>query len=210
MRCRQIFFRLSSVSARRHPRTATRQHPNGASLPGTRTRPPRHLADLDPAARRAAAAELGGEPFRGDQLARHYFARLTDDPDDMTDLPLASRSELAAALLPRLLAAEREQSCDSGMTRKTLWRTVDGAYVESVLMRYPGRVTMCVSSQAGCGMACPFCATGQAGLTRNLSAAEIVAQGVAGAPALAPGEGSRRPRPVSHAGVLGLGGAPAD
>src|SRR5437667_294499 len=70
MRCRQIFFRLSSVSARRHTRTATRQHPNGASLPGTRTRPPRHLADLDPAARRAAAAELGGEPFRGDQLAR--------------------------------------------------------------------------------------------------------------------------------------------
>ena len=129
-------------------------------MPGTRTRPPRHLADLDPAARRAAAAELGGEPFRGDQLARHYFARLTDDPDDMTDLPLASRAELAAALLPRLLAAEREQSCDSGMTRKTLWRTVDGAYVESVLMRYPGRVTICVSSQAGCGMGCPFCATG--------------------------------------------------
>jgi len=67
-------------------------------LPGTRTRPPRHLADLDPPARRAAVAELGGEPFRGDQLARHYFARLTDDPDEMTDLPAASRAELAAAI----------------------------------------------------------------------------------------------------------------
>ena len=61
-----------------------------------------------------------------------------------------------------------------------LWRLFDGAMVESVLMKYPDRVTMCVSSQAGCGMGCPFCATGQAGLTRNLSTAEIVAQVVAG------------------------------
>jgi 23S rRNA (adenine2503-C2)-methyltransferase len=61
-----------------------------------------------------------------------------------------------------------------------LWRLHDGAMVESVLMKYPDRVTMCVSSQAGCGMGCPFCATGQAGLTRNLSTAEIVAQVVAG------------------------------
>ena len=185
--------------------SASVDSPNGAPLPGIRARPPRHLADLDPAERRAAVAELGGEPFRGDQLARHYFARLTDDPDEMTDLPLASRAELAAALLPRLLAAEREQSCDSGMTRKTLWRTVDGAYVESVLMRYPGRVTMCVSSQAGCGMACPFCATGQAGLTRNLSAAEIVAQVVAGARALARGEVPGGPGRVSNVVFMGMG-----
>src|ERR1700689_4613613 len=67
-----------------------------------------------------------------------------------------------------------------------LWRLHDGALVESVLMKYPDRVTMCVSSQAGCGMGCPFCATGQAGLTRNLSTAEIVAQVVAGERALAP------------------------
>src|SRR6266480_2061305 len=205
MRCRQIFFRLSSVSTRCHPRTATRQHPTGASLPVSRTRPPRHLADLDPPARRAAVAELGGEPFRGDQLARHYFARLTDDPDEMTDLPAASRAGLAAALLPRLLTAEREQSCDRGMTRKTLWRAFDGAYVESVLMRYPGRVTMCVSSQAGCGMACPFCATGQAGLTRNLSTAEIVAQVVAGARALARGEIPGGPGRVSNVVFMGMG-----
>ena len=174
-------------------------------LPGPRTRPPRHLADLDPSARRAAVAELGGEPFRGDQLARHYFARLTDDPDEMTDLPAATRAGLAAALLPRLLTAEREQSCDRGMTRKTLWRTFDGAYVESVLMRYPGRVTMCVSSQAGCGMACPFCATGQAGLTRNLSTAEIVAQVVAGARALARGEVPGGPGRVTNVVFMGMG-----
>jgi len=91
------------------------------------------------------------------------------------------------------------------MTRKTLWRTFDGAYVESVLMRYPGRVTMCVSSQAGCGMACPFCATGQAGLTRNLSAAEIVAQVVAGARALARGEVPGGPGRVSNGVFMGMG-----
>jgi 23S rRNA (adenine2503-C2)-methyltransferase len=151
-------------------------------------RPPRHLADLPLAERRAVVAGLGQPPFRASQLSRHFFGRYTDQADEMTDLPLASREALAQALLPRLLTAERELSCDEGTTRKTLWRTFDGALVESVLMRYPDRVTMCVSSQAGCGMACPFCATGQAGLTRNLSTAEIVAQVVAGARLLAAGQ----------------------
>jgi 23S rRNA (adenine2503-C2)-methyltransferase len=144
------------------------------------THPPRHLADLDLAGRRAAVAELGEKPFRADQLSRHYFARYTDAPQDMTDLPAGVRDALASQLLPRLLTSERELTCDNGATRKMLWRLHDGALVESVLMKYPDRVTMCVSSQAGCGMGCPFCATGQAGLTRNLSTAEIVAQVVAG------------------------------
>ncbi len=170
-----------------------------------RSRPPRHLADLSPADRRAAARELGHREFRADQLSRHYFARLTDDPGQMTDLPAHVRGGLADALLPRLLTAERELTCDQGMTRKTLWRGFDGAYVESVLMRYPGRVTMCVSSQAGCGMACPFCATGQAGLTRNLSAAEIVAQVVSGARALASGEVPGGPGRVSNVVFMGMG-----
>jgi 23S rRNA (adenine2503-C2)-methyltransferase len=191
-------------------RLAAPGEPAGASLPGQEpssgaSRPPRHLADLDPAQRRAAAEQVGQPRFRGDQLSRHYFARLTDDPDDMTDVPAAARGPLAAALLPRLLTAEREFSCDQGQTRKTLWRTSGGAYVESVLMRYPGRVTMCVSSQAGCGMACPFCATGQQGLTRNLSAAEIVAQVVAGARALARGEIPGGPGRVSNIVFMGMG-----
>jgi 23S rRNA (adenine2503-C2)-methyltransferase len=168
-------------------------------------RPPLHLADLEPGERRAAAERLGQQGFRGDQLARHYFARLTDDPGDMTDVPAAVRGPLAEALLPRLLTAEQEFSCDQGQTRKTLWRALDGSYVESVLMRYPGRVTMCVSSQAGCGMACPFCATGQAGLTRNLSAAEIVAQVMAGARALARGEVAGGPGRVSNIVFMGMG-----
>src|SRR5664280_2815452 len=61
----------------------------------------------------------------------------------------------------------RDVDCDGGTTRKTLWRGFDGVLVESVLMRYPDRTTVCVSSQAGCGMGCPFCATGQGGLRRG-------------------------------------------
>jgi len=168
-------------------------------------KPPRHLADLDPAGRRAAVAELGEPAFRAAQLSRHFFGRYTDDASLMTDLPAASRAALAASLLPPLLTADRELACDNGTTRKTLWRTFDGALVESVLMRYPDRVTMCVSSQAGCGMACPFCATGQAGLTRNLSTAEIVAQVVAGARSLASGTVPGGPGRVSNVVFMGMG-----
>ena len=140
-----------------------------------RATPPRHLADLDPADRRAAVAELGLPAFRADQLARHYFGRLTSDVTAMTELPAAAREPLAA-LLPALVVPVREQQCDDGATRKTLWRGYDGTRAETVLMGYPDRATVCVSSQAGCGMACPFCATGQGGLQRNLSTGEIVEQ----------------------------------
>ena len=176
------------------PLTLARSRPRSP-----RGKPPRHLADLDLAGRRAAVADLGEPAFRAVQLSKHFFGRYTEHPDDMTDLPLTSRATLAGALLPALLTAERERSCDDGTTRKTLWRAFDGALVESVLMRYPDRVTMCVSSQAGCGMACPFCATGQAGLTRNLSTAEIVAQVVAGARLLA--DGQIPAVPPAHGGV---------
>jgi len=175
------------------------------TLAGRRGRPPRHLADLDLAARREAVTGLGEPPFRAVQLSRHFFGRYTEHPDDMSDLPRTSRAALADALLPPLLTAERELSCDEGTTRKTLWRGFDGALVESVLMRYPDRVTMCVSSQAGCGMACPFCATGQAGLTRNLSTAEIVAQVVAGARLLAVGQIPGGPGRVSNVVFMGMG-----
>jgi 23S rRNA (adenine2503-C2)-methyltransferase len=169
------------------------------------SRPARHLADLGSADRRAAVAELGQPAYRADQLSRHYFGRLTESADEMTDLPATSRGVLVGALLPRLLSATRELTCDRGMTRKTLWQAADGSFVESVLMRYPGRVTMCVSSQAGCGMACPFCATGQAGLTRNLSAAEIVTQVFNGARGLARGEIAGGPGRISNVVFMGMG-----
>ncbi len=150
--------------------------------------PPRHLADLDPEGRREAVVALGEKPFRANQVARHYFARLADDPAQWTDVPAAARERIAAELFPELMSVVRHVSCDNDTTRKTLWRLFDGTLVESVLMRYPDRVTMCVSSQAGCGMNCPFCATGQAGLTRNLSTAEIVHQIVSGMRALRDGQ----------------------
>jgi 23S rRNA (adenine2503-C2)-methyltransferase len=149
-----------------------------------RAKPPRHFADLDDEARTAAVAELGLPAFRSKQLANQYYGRLIADPQQMTDLPAAMRDQVADALFPRLLDVVRSIECDGAETRKTLWRAADGTTIESVLMRYPNRSTLCISSQAGCGMACPFCATGQGGLTRNLSAAEILEQVRAAAAAM--------------------------
>src|SRR6266508_6066784 len=166
--------------------------------------PPRHLADLDLAGRRAAVVELGERPFRADQLSTHYFGRMVRDPTEMTDLPAASRGGVVGGLLPTLLTQVRELACDGGATRKTLWRLHDGALVESVLMGYPDRTTVCISSQAGCGMACPFCATGQAGLTRNLSTAEIVDQVRLAASAARDGSLGTPPR-LSNIVFMGMG-----
>ncbi|MEJ5919622.1 23S rRNA (adenine(2503)-C(2))-methyltransferase RlmN [Corynebacterium sp. H78] len=152
--------------------------------------PSTHLADLDSEGRKAAVKELGLPAFRADQIARHYYGRLEADPSTMTDLPTAAREKVKEALFPPLLTPVRHISCDDGETRKTLWRAGDGTLLESVLMKYPGRATLCISSQAGCGMACPFCATGQGGLQRNLSTAEIVDQ-VREAAATMQAEGSR-------------------
>ncbi len=174
-----------------------------------RAKPPRHLADLTPAQRADVVRELGLLAFRARQLSTHYFERLVVEPELMTDLPAAGREELVAAALPPLLTPVTRRTADEGATVKTLWRLFDGALVESVLMRYPGRVTMCVSSQAGCGMNCPFCATGQAGLTRNLSTAEIVEQVVSGARSLARGEvaggAEHAPTRVSNVVFMGMG-----
>ncbi|MCK2034659.1 23S rRNA (adenine(2503)-C(2))-methyltransferase RlmN [Microbacterium sp. SSW1-49] len=141
-----------------------------------RGKPPVHLADLTPAERVEKVKELGLPGFRAKQLSTHYFRHYTSDPEQMTDLPADTREQLVAGMLPPLLTEVRRLETDRGDTIKFLWRLHDGALVESVLMRYPGRITLCVSSQAGCGMNCPFCATGQAGLTRNMSTAEIVEQ----------------------------------
>lgn len=171
---------------------------------------------MDLSARRAAVARLGEREFRAGQVSTHYFGRLVRDPAAMTDLPAPARTRIAATLLPELLTPVRELTCDGGATHKLLWRLYDGALVESVLMGYPDRVTACVSSQAGCGMGCPFCATGQAGLTRNLSTAEIVDQVVslaatAASGALAPtqarwaAEPPAAPSRLSHVVFMGMG-----
>ena len=167
--------------------------------------PPRHLADLTVEQRRDAVAELGEKPFRANQLSNHYFARLSADPESMTDIPAAARRQLGEQLLPPLLTVVRHIACDDGSTRKTLWKAHDGTLLESVLMRYPDRVTLCVSSQAGCGMACPFCATGQGGLERNLSTAEIVDQVRSAAAAMRDGDLGGEPGRLSNVVFMGMG-----
>ena len=179
-----------------------------------RGKPPLHLADLDPAERKAAVEALGHKGFRAKQLSTHYFERLVGSPAEMTDLPKSIRDDLVAGLLPQLLTPVRTLEADKGKTIKSVWRLHDGALVESVLMRYPKRVTICVSSQAGCGMNCPFCATGQEGLTRNMSAAEIVEQVVHAARSLRHGElaggAELLPLRVSNVVFMGMGEALAN
>ncbi|MER7077783.1 23S rRNA m(2)A-2503 methyltransferase [Saccharopolyspora kobensis] len=167
--------------------------------------PPRHLADLSADERKAAVVELGEKPFRAKQLAHHYFGRLNADVESMTDIPAASRAKLGESLLPPLLTEIRHLMTDDGTTRKSLWRAHDGTLVESVLMRYPDRATVCISSQAGCGMACPFCATGQGGLQRNLSTAEIVDQVRSAAAAMRDGEVPGGPGRLSNVVFMGMG-----
>jgi len=118
-------------------------------------------------------------------------------PGEMTDLPAPLRARLDAALPPALIEAAR-RTADGGDTVKWLWDLHDGRRVETVLMAYPDRVTVCVSTQAGCAMACAFCATGQMGFDRHLTTGEIVEQVVAAVRAAAP-------RRVSNVVFMGMG-----
>ena len=177
-----------------------------------RGKPPRHLADLTLAERREAATALGaaGVPRRPAVDATTSSGSSTG-PSEMTDLPKAVRDDLVADLLPTLLTPVRSLTADRGATVKRSGGSSTAPSSSRVLMRYPDRVTVCISSQAGCGMNCPFCATGQDGLTRNMSTAEIVEQVVYAARLLRRGElpamggdphgaGRRRGRRVDGAG----------
>jgi 23S rRNA (adenine2503-C2)-methyltransferase len=118
-------------------------------------------------------------------------------PEEVTTLPRAVRERLGAALPPALRAVAEPVSAD-GQTAKWLWHAADGAAVETVLMLYPGRATVCVSSQAGCAMNCSFCATGQAGFRRNLSTGEILEQ-------VAAARRRAQPRRLSNIVFMGMG-----
>ncbi len=118
---------------------------------------------------------LDGEPrYRLDQLWDGLYTQLAD-PADITNLPKALRARLDHDL-PTALRLVTESVSDDGDTVKFLWELDGGSRVETVLMLYPDRATVCVSSQAGCAMGCGFCATGQAGFTRHLTVGEIVEQ----------------------------------
>jgi 23S rRNA (adenine2503-C2)-methyltransferase len=114
--------------------------------------------------------------FRARQLYRQLYVNLSDDAQAMSDLPRALRERLAAETTLTHLRLQHVQHGDGGLTRKALFALPDGPVVETVLMVYPDRATVCVSTQAGCAMGCVFCATGKLGLLRNLSTGEIVSQ----------------------------------
>ena len=173
--------------------------------PNQKVKPPKHFADLSPEERKAKAVEIGVPAFRANQMAVHFFTHYNDDPESWTDIPKELREKLAAEFMPKLITLVRSVVADGGKTRKDLWRLHDGVLVESVLMRYSDRTTVCISSQAGCGMNCPFCATGQGGLTRNLTAGEITAQVVAAARACAEGELPGGPTRLSNIVFMGMG-----
>ena len=154
---------------------------------------PEDLADL-----------LSGEPaYRADQVHQWLYDTPTLTTDEWTNLPKPLRESLSDQLWP--FNVEVEQRADKGDTVKWLFRTPDGISIEAVLMGYKERVTLCVSSQAGCAMGCTFCATGQFGFDRHLEPGEIIAQ-VAYAEAFVRAGGlSKGPKRVSNVVFMGMG-----
>jgi 23S rRNA (adenine2503-C2)-methyltransferase len=134
-----------------------------------------NLIGMLPSEMEDLAVELGASRYRGRQLATWIYRKCVVDLDAMTDLPKDFRATLASRVVSRLPEVERETPSQDG-SRKLVFRLDDGARVSSVLMPDDGRVTLCLSTQVGCGYACAFCLTGTMGLTRNLSAAEMVGQ----------------------------------
>lgn len=152
---------------------------------------------------RAEVEELlaGEAPLRARQLWRAMYAEL-GDPAQATALPRTLRDRIAASSeFAPALGELAERHDDAGSTVKWLWRLHDGAVIETVLMLYERRATVCVSSQAGCAMGCSFCATGQAGFRRQLSRGEIVEQ-VVRAASYAKTRASRR---LSNVVFMGMG-----
>ncbi len=166
------------------------------SSPVDLTTPSRGSATLDPfgMSRAELGALLEGEPAYRARQVWDALHRRAAWPAEMTELPKALRERLAAALRPALEPVGRLEA-DRGETVKWAFSVGGGARIETVLMAYPDRVTVCVSTQAGCAMACPFCATGQGGFARHLRSGEIVEQ-VARA---------TRERPVTHVVFMGMG-----
>jgi 23S rRNA (adenine2503-C2)-methyltransferase len=121
-------------------------------------------------------AQQGEPAFRARQIFEWVYRSLAPDFAAMTSLSLALRQKLAdLAIVQSAFAVDAVTSAE-GLTTKVLLQLRDGETIESVLMRYEGRQSVCISSQVGCALGCPFCATGQSGFQRNLSAGEIVEQ----------------------------------
>jgi 23S rRNA (adenine2503-C2)-methyltransferase len=139
---------------------------------------PTSLYDLALTELEERLSSLGQPAYRARQLFSWTYQRLVADYAEMINLPAALRAELASSLPIGTMQPVREIATDGGETIKTLYRAFDGQFVETVLMLYPDRATVCVSCQVGCAVGCAFCATGLGGLTRNLTTGEMVQQTV--------------------------------
>lgn len=144
--------------------------------------------------------EWGEPPFRARQVWAGLYGRLTSSVAEFTDVPSDLRARLQETFEIGSLHSVAQQQSRDGQTVKHLFSLPDGGAIEAVLMRYDRRRTACISTQVGCAMGCVFCATGQMGFGRNLSAGEIVEQVLFYARALQ-AEGDR----LTHVVVMGMG-----
>lgn len=161
---------------------------------------PRGLYDLTLDELETRVKELGHPAYRARQVWNWAYRQLVRDYAEMRNVPAALRDELQAAAPMDTLEPVRTVTADDGETIKTLYRTRDGELLETVLMLYPDRATVCVSCQVGCAVGCAFCATGLMGLSRNLGAGEIVAQVVG-----ATREARERGRSLTNIVMMGMG-----
>lgn len=166
----------------------------------TRRSRPRGLYDLSLAELETRVKDLGYPAYRARQVWNWTYRQLARDYAGMQNIPVTLREELQAAAPMDALEPVRTVTADDGETIKTLYRTRDGELLETVLMLYPERATVCVSCQVGCAVGCAFCATGLMGLSRNLSAGEIVAQVVG-----ATREARERGRTLTNIVMMGMG-----
>lgn len=149
-----------------------------ARRPLPRAERPLGLYDLSLEELTGHIVRAGFPAFRARQVWHWVYRQLAPDYATMTNLSAALRVWLTANLPLATMPVIRDVATDDGETHKLLYQTADGQYVETVLMLYPGRATVCVSCQVGCAVGCAFCATGLGGLTRNLSAGEMVQQAI--------------------------------
>jgi 23S rRNA (adenine2503-C2)-methyltransferase len=157
-----------------------------------------NLVGLLPSQLEDVAVELGASRYRGRQVATWLYRKGVVDLALMSDLPRDFRAALAARATAALPEVEQTTASQDG-SRKLVFRLADGARVSAVVMPDDGRITVCLSTQVGCGYACAFCLTGTMGLTRNLDAGEIVGQLLAANASLPAGEH------VTHVVFMGMG-----
>lgn len=161
------------------------------------------LYDLSLAEIEALMKEWGQPAYRAKQIYEQLYVRLADSPAQMTSLPSALRERLASETRMGTLQPVRVLTGDRGMTRKALFRVSEKASVEAVLMMYPDRATVCVSTQSGCAVGCSFCATGEMGFKLNLTTGQMVEQVLWAARELK--SLSAGSRPITNIVYMGMG-----